>query len=108
MSEEHMTRIGEVISASTPQAASLGGVAQAAEMVRPFSHIGREDVALVGGKGANLGEMTGVGLPVPPGFVVTVDAYARFLAHNQLAEKIRELLETLDVDDTSALQRAAA
>ena len=103
-----MTRIDELISASTPQAASLGGVAQAAEMVRPFSHIGREDVALVGGKGANLGEMTGVGLPVPPGFVVTVAAYGRFLVHNQLAETIRQLLDTLDVDDTLALQRAAA
>ena len=46
--------------------------------VRWFEHITKSDVALVGGKGANLGEMTRAGFPVPPGFVVTVDAYRRY------------------------------
>jgi pyruvate,water dikinase len=97
--ELSMTAIAEVVSKpATP--AQL-------EIVRPFSRIGREDVSLVGGKGANLGEMTRCDLPVPTGFVVTVLAYARFLAHNALSEKIRRLLGSLDVDDTEALQRAA-
>ena len=78
------------------------------EIVRTFANIGREDVSLVGGKGANLGEMTQSGLPVPDGFVVTVVGYARFLAHNELTERIHGVLETLDVDDTAALQRAAS
>lgn len=43
--------------------------------VLPFSDIGPDDVALVGGKGANLGALTTAGLPVPPGFVVTAEAY---------------------------------
>ena len=47
-------------------------------LVSWFTDLGRDDVAVVGGKGANLGEMTRAGLPVPPGFVVTVDAYRRF------------------------------
>ena len=43
--------------------------------IRWFEEIGLTDVALVGGKGANLGELTAAGQPVPPGFVVTADAY---------------------------------
>jgi pyruvate,water dikinase len=44
------------------------------ELVRWFEKIRLADVGLVGGKGANLGELTVAGLPVPPGFVVTSDA----------------------------------
>ena len=45
--------------------------------IRWFSEVGLDDVMLVGGKGANLGELTRAGLPVPPGFVVTSEAYSR-------------------------------
>ena len=88
---------------STPQAAPPRLPA-----VVPFAAIGRADVGVVGGKGANLGEMARIGLPVPNGFVVTIAAYASFLANNELSDKIRRLLDGLDVDDTSALQRAAS
>ena len=47
--------------------------------VRWFTEVGREDVGTVGGKGANLGEMTSFGIPVPPGFIVTAEAYFDFL-----------------------------
>jgi hypothetical protein len=43
----------------------------AMEAIRWFDEIGLADVALVGGKGANLGELRTAGLPIPPGFVVT-------------------------------------
>ena len=43
--------------------------------IRWFDKISKRDVALAGGKGANLGELTRAGLPVPPGFVVTASAY---------------------------------
>jgi len=45
------------------------------KFIRWFDDLGRGDIAVAGGKAANLGEMTRTGLPVPPGFVVTVDAY---------------------------------
>ncbi|MGH3105593.1 MAG: PEP/pyruvate-binding domain-containing protein, partial [Rubrobacteraceae bacterium] len=41
--------------------------------------IRRDDIALVGGKGANLGELSHAGLPVPPGFVLTTRAYDAFV-----------------------------
>jgi pyruvate,water dikinase len=40
-----------------------------------FDALGVEDVELVGGKNANLGELTGAGFPVPPGFAVTTHAH---------------------------------
>jgi len=48
--------------------------------VLPFSAIGKDDLPHVGGKGANLGEMTRAGFPVPSGFCLTTAAYQRFLA----------------------------
>ncbi|MHC1560808.1 PEP/pyruvate-binding domain-containing protein [Actinomycetospora sp. C-140] len=49
------------------------------EFVRTFAQVGAGDVALAGGKGANLGELVRAGLPVPPGVVLTTDAYAAFV-----------------------------
>ena len=45
-------------------------------LVRSFGELGREDVSFAGGKGANLGELTRAGFPVPSGFVVGAPAYA--------------------------------
>ncbi|WP_297520641.1 phosphoenolpyruvate synthase [Thermococcus sp.] len=47
--------------------------------VKWFEELGKEDVPLVGGKGANLGELTNAGIPVPPGFCVTAEAYKYFV-----------------------------
>ncbi len=73
----------------------------------PFARVRRGDVATVGGKGANLGEMTGAGLPVPPGFVITVDAYRRFYEHNELAPRVATAFQDVNVDDPASLERAA-
>lgn len=48
-----------------------------------FGEISAQDVSRVGGKGANLGEMTRAGLPVPPGVCVSAEAYRRFTTHVQ-------------------------
>lgn len=76
--------------------------------IRWFRELSREDVALAGGKGANLGEMTQAGLPIPPGFVVTAAAYRNFLDSTGLSERIARELEELDVEDTEQLNAAAA
>lgn len=66
--------------------------------------VGKEDVKIAGGKGANLGELLRAGLPVPPFFIVTAKAYRDFIESTHLKEKIEELLSKLNVDDTQALQ----
>ena len=52
------------------------------EAIRWFGEIGLTDVGLVGGKGANLGELATAGLPVPPGFVVTAAAYVEAVSES--------------------------
>jgi pyruvate,water dikinase len=70
-----------------------------------FSEIHKEDVPLVGGKGANLGEMTNAGFPVPNGFVVTSKAYYEFIKENQLDVKIKHLLSSAKFDSSTALDK---
>ncbi|WP_456434908.1 phosphoenolpyruvate synthase [Methanopyrus sp.] len=74
--------------------------------VRWFEEISKDDVDVAGGKGANLGEMTQAGLPVPPGFVVLSTAYNEFLERTGLEEKIKEILSSHDLSDNDELQEA--
>ncbi|MBI4671575.1 MAG: hypothetical protein HY741_07905 [Chloroflexi bacterium] len=60
--------------------------------IRWFSEMDGQDVAVTGGKGANLGRLTRMGLPVPPGFVITVEAYLAFLRANDLTNADPEVL----------------
>lgn len=72
-----------------------------------FKDIDKGDLSLVGGKGANLGEMTKAGFPVPNGFAVTVPAYELFLKENKIAEGIYNILKPVDVDDSNQLEDAS-
>ena len=72
-----------------------------------FEEVTREDIPLVGGKGANLGEMTNAGIPVPGGFIVTAAAYYDFVEKSGLRDQIRALLEPVDVHDSRQLQDTA-
>ncbi|MBI4498373.1 MAG: phosphoenolpyruvate synthase [Chloroflexi bacterium] len=69
-----------------------------------FQELGKGDVPRAGGKGANLGELTHAGIPVPPGFVVAADAYHQFLTESNLAQTIRDLLSGLNPNDNEKLQ----
>lgn len=72
-----------------------------------LNEIRKDDIPSVGGKGASLGEMTSIGLPVPQGFVVTAQAFRRFLQLTKLEDSIFDILEKLDVDDNDALNATA-
>ena len=69
-----------------------------------LEEIKKEDIISVGGKGASLGEMTSIGLPVPKAFVVTAQAFRRFLVETGIEEELFRRLERLDVDDNGALE----
>ncbi|EGD53321.1 phosphoenolpyruvate synthase [Gordonia neofelifaecis] len=66
------------------------------DFVLDFAGIGLGHASAVGGKGANLGELTSAGLPVPPGFVLTADAFTASMEHAgkhaELAERHRTAL----------------
>jgi len=72
-----------------------------------FNQIDKDDLPQVGGKGANLGEMTKAGFPVPDGFAVTVAAYDSFLEENDLQKEIDNILKTLDRNDPNQLNNAS-
>jgi pyruvate,water dikinase len=73
-----------------------------------FNEVGKKDVSTVGGKGANLGEMTQADIPVPPGFIVTADAYFDFLEKSEIKDEISNRLQTLDPSNSKQLQQVAA
>ncbi|XZG68875.1 phosphoenolpyruvate synthase [Chitinibacteraceae bacterium HSL-7] len=72
-----------------------------------LDQLGLSDLNQVGGKNASLGEMIGalshLGVRVPSGFATTADAFRQFMAHGNLAERINQVLASLDVDDVTAL-----
>lgn len=72
-----------------------------------FKDINKNDIPLVGGKGANLGEMVKAGIPVPDGFVVTAKAYFDFINSTSIKKKIMTELSGLDVDDSDKLMEAS-
>ncbi len=80
------------------------------DLIRDFSDLGRGDVDIAGGKGANLGELVRGGFPVPPGFVLTTAAYREFVESTGIAERLLELAAAGhtegDTDATSGQIRA--
>ncbi len=68
--------------------------------VRAFSEGDKDQRDLLGGKGANLAEMTKLGLPVPPGFTITTEACRAYLQHggepDGLAEEVSDHLGALE------------
>ena len=75
-----------------------------------LSELNLLDIDKVGGKNASLGElirnMNSLGINVPGGFAITVDAYKKFLDHNDLKDKIMSLLSSLDANDVIALRKS--
>ncbi len=82
-------------------------MSQRPALVLPFSRIRKDDIPLVGGKGANLGEMYSIGLPVPNGFVVTSQSYLHLIDHNGLQPVIREIIRQTDINNQKELERSS-
>jgi pyruvate,water dikinase len=97
-----------VIGAAPDQAGRGATEGAGPTVVRRFADIGREDIASVGGKGANLGELTRAGLPVPPGFVIAIDAYQRAYGQSDVKAAIAAQVAKLDVHDPALLKQFAA
>jgi len=81
------------------------------KLIRAFRDVGMNDVALVGGKNASLGEMitklVPLGVRVPNGFAVTTDGYRAFLAESSVGGAIRDVLAKVDRRDATALTEAS-
>ena len=72
-----------------------------------FKELNKNSIAIAGGKGANLGEMYNLSLPIPPGFVVTAQTYQQFTERTKIKDKILDQLKGLNIEDTDQLQKVA-
>ncbi len=76
--------------------------------IKFFKQLSKSDVAIAGGKGASLGEMTQAKIPVPPGFVVLSSAFDRFLEETNLKEDVAAQLKKVNPDDTNSIDKISA
>ena len=77
------------------------------ELILDFTKLGKGDVALAGGKGASLGEMTRAGIPVPPGFVILATAFEKFLKETDLNVEIDSILHSVDRREMHTVEDAS-
>ena len=75
--------------------------------VKKFEDLSKDDLGIAGGKGANLGELTQAGIPVPPGFVVTSKTYDKFMRDTGIFNSVMDILDQIDINNTKELQEAA-
>jgi pyruvate, water dikinase len=73
------------------------------DFVKWFSELNKDSGPVAGGKGANLAEIYNLKINVPPGFVITAQAYDYFIEKAGLREKMNELLSKIDYEDTKEL-----
>jgi pyruvate,water dikinase len=71
-------------------------------------YVADRDRSVLGGKNCSLGEMTGAGLPVPPGFGLTTAAYAELKEDKGARSEVNSLLREVDLDDAAGLRELAA
>ena len=81
----------------------------ATSYIRRFDEVGIEDVGLVGGKNASLGEMYQAlrprGINIPEGFIITADAFGALMEQKDIAKNIYDQLDALDVEDVAELSK---
>lgn len=75
--------------------------------VLPFAQLSKDHVSIAGGKGAQLGEMTSAGIPVPPGFVVLTASFEEMIEENNLKNTIKEILKSVDPKKTETVNQAS-
>lgn len=87
-----------------PSNACAKGGKTLTQVVYWFNELNKDSLNVAGGKGANLGEMTQAGFPVPPGFITSAQAYHDFMDKSRLDTLVRVKTEDLDSEDSKKLQ----
>lgn len=74
---------------------------------KTFEEITKNDVGIAGGKGASLGEMVKAKIPVPPGFIILVDGFDRFLEEADLVAEIASQIKAMNFQDINSVDKAS-
>ena len=75
--------------------------------IESFKQLSKQDILIAGGEGASLGEMTQVGLPVPPGFVVLSNAFDEFLKQTDLNIEIDSIIKKVNHEDINSVEKVS-
>lgn len=73
----------------------------------PFAKISRKDIQIVGGKGANLGEMTKAGIQIPDGFVVASLIFEDLIKNAKIGNEIKEIIKKIEINDSKSIEKAS-
>ena len=74
------------------------------ELIRDFKKLTKDDIAIAGGKGASLGEMTQADISVPAGFVILASAFDRFLEETDINVEIDAMWDRINIKDTENIE----
>lgn len=75
--------------------------------IKFFEQISKADTSIAGGKGASLGEMTQIGIPVPPGFVTTASGFEKFLEETDLGVEVDSILHSVNHKKIHTVENAS-
>jgi pyruvate,water dikinase len=77
------------------------------KFIKDFQEINLKDILTAGGKGANLGELIKIGVPVPPGFVILANAFVKFLEENDVNVEIKTRLDRININDIESVEESS-
>ena len=75
--------------------------------VKNFDQISKRNVGLAGGKGSFLGEMERAGMPIPKGFVISTNAFEKFLKENFIDNEIDSILSSINCEISKRIEDAS-
>ena len=74
------------------------------KFVKTLKKIDKRDIFIAGGKGANLGELLKIGMPVPSGFVVLASTFERFLEETDINVEIKAMWNRINIEDIESVE----
>jgi len=77
------------------------------KFIKDFKEINKSDILIAGGKGANLGELMKIGIPVPSGFVILAEAFERFLEETDINVEIRARWDRINIEDIESVEESS-
>ena len=75
--------------------------------LKGFKELSKKNINIAGGKGANLGEMNKIGIPVPPGFVILASAFEGFLEETDINVEIKAMWSRINIEDIESVEESS-
>lgn len=77
------------------------------QFIKNFKEINKKSINIAGGKGANLGELAGIGMPIPIGFVILAEFFERFLKETDINVEIKAMWSKININDIESVEESS-